>query len=45
MMEMFNIRAVQCGSHWSHVTTEHFKCGVTEVNFKFYLTLINLKLK
>lgn len=39
---MFNICAVQYGSHQPHMAIELFKCGGTEdLNFKFNLIFIN----
>ena len=38
-MEMSNIHAIQYGSRWSCMGTEHFRGGVTEVGFQFHLTL------
>ena len=35
MMEKFFISAVQYGSHWSNVATEHMKCGYCDWNTLF----------
>ena len=34
-MEKFFICAVQYGSHWSNVATEHMKCGYCDGNIYF----------
>ena len=47
MTETFLICAVQYGSHWPHVATEHSNASSETQNwsFKFYFILMNLKFK